>query len=67
MTSLIEQVRACKSALTVPTLAKMLSLSRRVLYEQVERGLLPCIKIGSNIRIDPKDAADYLEKRYIAA
>jgi excisionase family DNA binding protein len=63
--TIIEQIRASEEALTVTKLAKTLSMSRRVLYEQVERGLLPCIRIGSNIRLDPKLVAEWLEARSI--
>jgi excisionase family DNA binding protein len=65
MKSIIEKIRASEEALTVTKLAKTLSMSRRVLYEQVERGTLPAIRIGTNIRLDPKMVAEWLEARSI--
>jgi excisionase family DNA binding protein len=67
MTSLIEQVRESKGALTVPALAKLLSMSSRSLYDHVDRGTLPAIRIGTAVRLDPKSVAEWLEARCTAA
>lgn len=67
MTSLIEQVRQSKTALTVPKLATMLSMSKRAIYDHVDRGSLPAIRIGTAVRLDPKTTAEWLEARCTAA
>jgi len=61
--TLVEQIREYGKALTVPVLAKMLSVSKQSLYEQVERGSLPALRIGTSIRLDPKITAAWLEAR----
>jgi excisionase family DNA binding protein len=61
--SLVEIVEARRTALTVPELAKMLSLSKVSLYELVKTGRLPAMKIGGSIRLDPKTTAAWLRGR----
>ena len=64
MTSIIDKIRALESALTVSRLAKYLSMDRGTIYDHIERGTLPALRIGSTIRLDPKDVVEYLEKQY---
>ena len=52
--------------MTVPELAKLLSLSKVSLYELVKRGRLPALKIGGSIRLDPKQTAEWLNERMAA-
>jgi excisionase family DNA binding protein len=63
--SIVEQIRACEQALTVSRLAKMLSLDRGTVYDHIERGNLPVIRIGTSIRLDPKLIAEWLEANSI--
>jgi excisionase family DNA binding protein len=67
MSSIIQSIRAQEDALTVPKLAKKLSISSKTLYGYVVSGSLPCFRVGSSIRLDPKVVADWLEARNIAA
>lgn len=63
--SIIEQIRDCEQALTVSRLGKMLSMHPQTIYDHIERGTLPVIRIGSSIRLDPKMIAEWLEARSI--
>jgi excisionase family DNA binding protein len=64
MTSIIEKIRASEKALTVSGLAKILNMDRGTVYDHIDRGSLPALRIGSTIRLDPKDVVEYLEKQY---
>jgi excisionase family DNA binding protein len=63
---LISTVAAKREAWTVPELAKLLSLSKGEIYEQVKTGKLPAIKIGTNIRLCPKMTSEWLRARLTA-
>ena len=60
---LIEIVAERREAWTVPQLAKLLSLSKGEIYEQVKAGKLPAIKIGTSIRLCPKLTSQWLRSR----
>jgi excisionase family DNA binding protein len=60
MTGIIEKIRASEEALTVSRLAKYLSMDRGTTYDHVERSTLPALRIGTTIRLDPKDVVEYL-------
>jgi excisionase family DNA binding protein len=61
--TIIEQIRDCRHALKVTQLAKMLGMSRQAIYDHIEHGTLPALRIGTSIRLDPKMVADWLEAR----
>jgi excisionase family DNA binding protein len=61
--TLIETIAKRETAFTVPEIAKLLHLSPRCVYEHVSEGRLPCIKIGTTIRLDPKVTAAWLSGR----
>jgi excisionase family DNA binding protein len=61
--TLIEQIAERETAMTVPQLAKILSISSRSIYEHVAEGRLACIRIGSTIRLDPSQTAQWLQRR----
>ena len=60
---ILEELRAKKKAWTIPELAEMLNVGRRTLYDEVEGGRLPALKIGTAIRINPSDALAWVEAR----
>jgi excisionase family DNA binding protein len=60
---LIEIVANRREAWTVPALAKLLSMSKGEIYEQVKSGKLPAYKIGTSIRLCPKLTAQWLRAR----
>ena len=61
--SLVEQLRKRNTALRPKEFAAMLSVSERQITALVKAGRLPGIKIGGCVRIDPEQAAQWLEKR----
>jgi excisionase family DNA binding protein len=63
LTSIAEEIRATKGALTIPRLAQLLNMSPRSLYDHVDRGTLPAYRIGTSVRLDPKATADWLQAR----
>jgi excisionase family DNA binding protein len=48
---------------TVAGLAKKLAISERTVRTMLNRGDLPCYRIGSQRRIDPADVRRWLEQR----
>ena len=56
-------LRSRKSAWRIPELTVLLSLGRRTLYDVVDAGDLPAIKINTGIRISPSDALAWVEAR----
>ena len=58
-----EQIERQRDALTIPWLAKKLSCSSQLLYGMAEAGKLPCIRIGSLIRLSPVATAAWLRTR----
>ena len=58
--SLLEQIESKQGAWTVETLAELLDCSPKLIYKLVSSRKLNAYRVGTLIRIDPKDAADYL-------
>jgi excisionase family DNA binding protein len=50
---IVEILRARHSAITVPELAAMLSISTRQIYKLAASNRIPNFKIGSSVRFDP--------------
>ena len=48
---------------TVAQLASRLSLSERTVRDMLNRGEIPCYRIGPQRRIDPDDLRQWLEQR----
>jgi excisionase family DNA binding protein len=48
---------------TVTQLASRLSLSERTVRDMLNRGEIPCYRIGPQRRIDPDDLRQWLEQR----
>lgn len=53
------QLESMDHALTVPVVAKLLGFSRSALYEMVNDCRIPHHRIGSSIRFDPQELADW--------
>jgi excisionase family DNA binding protein len=56
-------VESRREAWTVPELAKLLSMSKSEVYEQIQDGKLPALRIGTNIRLCPKVTGEWLRMR----
>lgn len=50
-----------RTAITVPELAKMLSLSPRQLYKMAAANRIPNFKVGTSVRFDPGDIREWIE------
>jgi len=46
------------TAWKVSELAKLLSMGRRTIYDLIDRGTLPSIRVGAVVRINPVDALE---------
>lgn len=53
--------------LTVAQTAKLLQLSDAGVYNYVNRGLLPCVKIGKTIRFSPSALKKHLDRLQLAS
>jgi len=42
--------------------ARLAQVSRDTIYREIERGALPARHVGRQLRIDPADFRDYLER-----
>lgn len=62
MGSLLEQIESKQGAWTVETLAELLDCSPKLIYKLVTSRKLNAYRVGTLIRIDAKDAADYLRR-----
>lgn len=58
--SLADIIQARRKALTINEFADLLSLAPTTVYDMARTGKLPCFRVGSAIRLDPKKAADWL-------
>ncbi len=47
--------------LTYREAAEILGVVDRTIYNLVRRGVLPAVRFGGNVRIDPRDLADFIE------
>jgi excisionase family DNA binding protein len=65
--TIIERIRAKKSALSVMEFAKMMGTGKAKIYRMVKAGRLPAIQFGDAGKFDPKVIADWLEERTVAA
>ncbi len=57
---LISILRQRTTALTVADVAQLLAVSEQTIYRQVRRGLIPALRLGDVVRIDPQQLADWL-------
>jgi len=60
---ILEVLRARKKAWKIPELTELLNLGKRTLYDEVEAGRLPALRIGTAIRINPSDAVIWVDAR----
>ncbi len=60
---LIAYLSSQRKAIKVEDVAEMLGVSKQAVYEYVKRGSLPALKLGSTIRLNPRDVSRWLEAR----
>ena len=61
--SLAEQIERIERALSVTEVARLLSLCRASVYRYIDAGIIPAIRIGTTLRVDPKALAQCLRRR----
>ena len=42
--------------------AELANVSRKTVYREIDRGVLPVLHVGRQLRIDPADFRHYLER-----
>jgi excisionase family DNA binding protein len=60
--SLAEEIERIERALSVTEVARLLSLCRASVYRYIDAGIIPAIRIGTTLRIDPKALAQCLRR-----
>lgn len=50
---------------TIPEVAKYLKLSRSKVYYMVQRGTIPHVRIGKNVRITERDLRAWLDENSV--
>jgi excisionase family DNA binding protein len=63
MSEILEQLRRADHALTSKDLERLLAISKSTISREVSSGRLPCFRIGSSLRFDPRKVAEWLEAR----
>jgi excisionase family DNA binding protein len=60
--SLPDQIERIGHAITAVDLAQLLGVSRVTIFKQAKAGRIPCFRIGTCIRFDPRAVAEWLHK-----
>jgi excisionase family DNA binding protein len=63
MMSLADQIEKIGRALTAEELAKLLSVSRVTIFKQAASGRIPCFRVGTCVRFDPRAVANWLRSQ----
>jgi excisionase family DNA binding protein len=50
-------------ALTAEELASLLAVSKVTIFKQAKAGRIPCFRIGTCVRFDPRAVANWLRQR----
>jgi hypothetical protein len=53
MYSILEQLEASNKTLDAKRVAVILGISEKKLYQDAEKGRIPCIRIGVTVKFDP--------------
>ena len=61
--SIVEQLERLDRALTSKDLERLLTVSKATISREAAAGRLPCFRIGSSLRFDPKAVAEWLRSR----
>jgi len=60
--SLANRIERMGRALTADELAEMLTVSRITIFKLAKAGRIPCFRIGTCVRFDPRAVANWLRK-----
>jgi excisionase family DNA binding protein len=61
--SILQQLSTRTTALTARELTRLLNVSEKTIYEEVQRGTIPHVRIGSRIRFRPERTAEWLQSQ----
>ena len=61
--TIVEQIAAKRKAFSLREFSEIIGMSYRSLNDMANNRTLPCIRIGTTIRLDPKTTADWLRER----
>jgi excisionase family DNA binding protein len=61
--SLANEIERIERALSVTEVARLLSLCRASVYRYIDAGIIPAMRIGATLRVDPKALAQCLRLR----
>ena len=61
--SIADQVEQSTHALTAPQLAELLAVDKATVYRMAQAGTLPCFRINSAVRFEPRVVARALRER----
>jgi len=60
--SLPDQIERIPHALKAAEVATLLAVSRITVFKLAKRGRIPCFRIGTCVRFDPKQIAQFLRQ-----
>jgi excisionase family DNA binding protein len=63
MLSLPQRIEGLKRALTAAELAVLLAISPITIYKMAKSGRIPCFRIGTAVRFDPHQIAEWLRDK----
>jgi excisionase family DNA binding protein len=58
--SIADKIEKLDHALTAADLAKFLSVSKITIFKYAASGRIPCFRVGTCVRFDPKAVAQWL-------
>jgi excisionase family DNA binding protein len=61
--SLPEQLEQLGHAISAPELARLLNVHKLTIYRLAQTGTLPCFRVGTCVRFEPRAVADWLRER----
>jgi excisionase family DNA binding protein len=61
--TLAERIERIDHAITAKELARLLNVSKITMFKQCKTGRVPCFRIGTSVRFDPKLVAAWLRKQ----
>lgn len=63
MAKVVQVLEAKQCALKAGELAKLLGVTRQHIYKMAAAGCLPSFRVGSAVRFDPQQVAEWLKQR----
>lgn len=61
--SLRDRIIAFDGALTAKDVSKLLQMDTDTIYKAARRGEIPSFRIGTSVRFDPKNLAEWYERQ----